>query len=157
MILFGFGVAVLMRVTQAILLFTGIAAGSESGFFLETGKIVVRMAAVFLIFYLPYLLRMLGAGDVKLFALATVFLPEKDCIPFFAGSFLFAGVAALVKLCRQKNVRERLYYLGSYVADVIRLGKVTPYLDAKQDRKRVSLHMAGPMMAGLVCHICGLY
>lgn len=147
-ILFGLCVAAVWWIAQCI----GLEAPLE-----ESCRLLFRMGGVCLLFFLPYRLGMLGAGDVKLFTLSAAFLDGKDCVAFLAGSMLFAGLASIAKMAAQRNVKERMYYFCSYLADVIRLGKCGLYLETEQDRKRVSLHMAGPMLAGLLCHICGFY
>lgn len=156
-ILFGFFVAAVTRLLQGILLLPDATEGAVSAFLWETGKILFRMGAVFFIFFLPYLLGMLGAGDVKLFTLSAAFLGGSDIYAFLAGSLLFAALTAVVKMFGQSNLKERLYYFASYLSDVIRCGKLKLYLNEGQDKRRVSLHMAGPMAAGLFCHICGFY
>lgn len=125
----------------------------------ELGLLLLRVGIVFAILYPFYMLGMLGAGDVKLYCMSAAFLKGKDCIIFFAGSMLLAAVLALLKLLYQKNIRERLYYFCSYLVDTIRIGSFRLYFGGAdwKTRRRASLHMAGPMLAGLLLHMCGVY
>lgn len=127
----------------------GIAGGSLGGQLLleKWVGLLLRTGGVFLVFFLLYRLGMIGAGDVKLFALSAAMLEKEDCIPFLLASMLFAGAAAAGRLILDKNAGERLYYFCSYVAEVARSRRFRLYLSG-QERRRFSVHMAGPMLAG---------
>lgn len=137
LILCGFLIGLAARVTRWI---TGHG---------EIGGPVLRAVGIFALFYFFFRLGMLGAGDVKLFSLSVFLLDKADCVPFVAASLVFSGIAAAGKLLMEKNVRERLGYFCSYVADVARCGKLRLYLSGEKGENS-SVHMAGPMLAGLL-------
>ncbi len=125
----------------------------------QAGLLLVQTGAVFMVLYLVYRIGVLGAGDVKLYCMSAVFLDSGDFFSFLTASFSFAAAIALLKLIYQKNARERLYYFCSYVVDVARLGRFKLYWEDTdvRMRKQAGLHMAGPMLAGLLFHMCGLW
>lgn len=120
---------------------------------------MLRAGAVFAVSYPLYKLGMLGAGDVKLYSMSTAFLTGEDCVAFLAGSLLFAAAAACVKLFTQRNLWERLGYFCSYLVDVLRQRDWRLYLEEAgfAQKKKASLHLAGPMLAGLLFHMLGVY
>ena len=131
-------------------------AGGDVGLWKGAGLQFLGVGLVLLILYLLFKPGMIGAGDVKLFCVAMIFLNSKSRFSFLILSILLAAVAAFLKIIFQKSGRERLGYFCSYVADLIRLGHFRLYwegADFKQ-RKKASLHMSGPMLAGLLIHIC---
>lgn len=117
---------------------------------------IIGVGIIFVLLYLLYKPGMLGAGDVKLFCVAMFFLNSKSRFSFLILSILLAAVAAMFKIIFGKSGRERFGYFCSYIADMIRLGQFKLYwegVDFKQ-RKKASLHMSGPMLAGLLLHLC---
>ena len=109
---------------------------------------------VFVALYLFYKIGMLGAGDVKLYAIASLFLSHQNFLWFLLSSMTIAVVIGVLRLVKQKNVRQRIYYFCSYTAEVIRLGKISLYLSdlSKTEQRKATVHMAGPMLAG--CILC---
>lgn len=124
----------------------------------QIGSLLVQAGTIFAALYLFYRIGVLGAGDVKLYCMSAVFLDSTDFIPFFAAGFCLAAAGSLLKLLYQKSARERLCYFCSYVADIVRLGRFKLYWEDSNAgmKKKASLHMAGPMLAGLLFHMCGL-
>lgn len=127
----------------------GEPADSSRFWLLDWGELLLRTGSVFFIFFFLYRLGMLGAGDVKLFALSAAMLEKGDCIPYLSASMVAAALAAVVRLAADRNAGERIYYFCSYVAEVVRFRRFRLYLSG-EERCRYSVHMAGPMLAGLV-------
>ena len=123
------------------------------------GGMLLWMGIVFILLYPFYKLGMLGAGDVKLYSVAAAFFAGKNCMGFLAVSMVIAAVLALFKLLYEKNVRDRLFYFCSYLADVLKYGSFRLYLREADvsEHKRASLHMAGPMLLGCICYLCNMY
>ena len=151
----GFGSALLYRGIQCAWgLFEQI---SVLTLLTETGFWLLRILLLFLGTYPLYCLRMLGAGDVKLLGMSAAFLSGWECKIFLFGSLLFAAAASLFKLFVCRNGKERMWYFCSYMADVLRFGRFDLYFEGERSKK-ASLHMAGPMLAGLLsCIFLVLY
>jgi len=112
----------------------------------------IRSLCVAAMLYLLFMSGMLGAGDVKLCAVAVLYLDGKESIRFLAAGFLVAAVVSIGKMVVCKNVRERITYFFSYIAEILRTGKIRLYFKEELAlvEKKAVMHMAGPMLAGLV-------
>lgn len=117
---------------------------------------MVRAFGVVAVFYLLFMLGMLGAGDVKLCAVAVLFLDLRQSILFLATGFLMAAAVSTGKMLFCGNLRERMSYFFSYVTEIVRTGKVVPYFreELALVEKKAVVHMAGPMLAGLMICWC---
>lgn len=93
-----------------------IVAGIASGFFIHTifpsgSGFVFAVSGLFLGFFmfLPlYMLRIMGAGDVKLMALVGCFLGAQDVIGAALGTLLAGGVLSLLFSLKLKSTRQLL-------------------------------------------------
>ena len=117
---------------------------------------VVRTAITTVILYPFFKIGVLGAGDVKLVAVCAAFLKTGDCVPVFVTGLIVAAIAGFCKLLFLGNTRERIYYLFSYGMDVVQFGVWKPYWTKENLhlKKDASLRMAGPLLAGVLLHIC---
>lgn len=98
---------------------------------------IVGMGIPFVFLFLPYLLRVLGAGDVKLFMVAGLFLGQEGIIKAFVSAFLTGGIYAGYKLIRTKGFKSRFLYLGQYVKRIRITGKLEEYVKGPWERKAV--------------------
>lgn len=124
-----------------------------TGIFLVSGELLGAIPRVFLVsavLYGLFMLGMLGAGDVKLCGMSVLFLDGKQSVLFLAAGFLTAGAVSLGKMIFCGNLRERISYFCSYVADILRTGKVGLYFreELSMVEKNAVVHLAGPMLAG---------
>ncbi len=142
---------------------SGTKGTAESGWTLFAGlagksmfAAVGRAIGVTAVLYLLFMLGMLGAGDVKLCAVAVLFLNLRQSILFLASGFLIAAVVSLGKMIFGGNLRERIHYFFSYMAEIVRTGKMGLYFreELALVEKKAVVHMAGPMLAGLVICRC---
>lgn len=113
---------------------------------------IPRALLVSAVLYGLFMLGMLGAGDVKLCGMSVLFLSWKQSILFLVAGFLAAGAVSLGKMLFCGNLRERISYFCSFVADVLRTGKVGLYFreEISLVEKKAVVHLAGPMLAGLL-------
>lgn len=115
-------------------------------------KFIFFSFVIFLILYLFYKLGMIGAGDVKLYTVATLYLTPNQFLFFLLCSMILGAVMAMIQLIRLKNLRERLSYFFAYAVEVLLSRKFFLYLPNKSEPKKSSIHLAGPMLAG--CILC---
>lgn len=129
------------------------------GLGMEVGLVLLRAGAIFGIFYPLYKLGMLGAGDVKLFCLLAFFLKGRECAVCIAGSMVIAALIGLGKFLVQRNLRERISYFCSYVADVAKYKEFRLYFEnvGWQEKKRASIHMAGTVLLSVLLYEGGAY
>lgn len=120
----------------------------------------VSMTAAFLLTYPIFKIGALGGGDIKVFLVVGSYLPIEECLAVMTGAFFAGGVFGIVKLLREKNGKERLYYFLSYAGDVIRSRQFHLYEeDQKQDRKKYrknKIHFTIPIFIGAALKIGGI-
>lgn len=123
--------------------------------------IIGSVSLAFLLLYPLYKIGALGAGDVKLFMMIGSFCAAEEFLIILAGAFVIGAVFSLVKLLAEHNGRERLYYLFSYMSDVVRSGHWKIYgEDLVQDYhtyRRNKIHFAVPILLSAVMRTGGLF
>lgn len=82
----------------------------------------------FFLLILFYMIRVLGAGDIKLLMVVGLFLGRREILQVIAWSFFFGGIYALIKLIRGKCFRQRFTYFFSYLRRVAVKGKAESYV-----------------------------
>lgn len=124
-----------------------ITAGVE-----KIGTMVLLLAA----FYPLFCLRMIGAGDVKLFAVLALHMPAAKVIYFVFFSCAFGGAAALLKMMFKKSIRRRFIYLKNYIKDSIKQGNFQAYYE-KQQGFQDMIPMAVPIGVSFFLYLGGMY
>lgn len=106
-----------------------------------------------LLIYFPlYLLRGMGAGDVKLMAAIGAAVGWADWVGILFLTTFFGGVAAIVAITRRHRVAETLHNMSLIVLSVAHRRapyEVNPELDVKNDRG-VRLPHAAAIACGVV-------
>lgn len=69
---------------------------------------VVVSIALLVALYVFFAIRTLGAGDIKLLMMLSIFLNIKDFIGTVVCAFLIAGCMAVIKIIKQKNINKVL-------------------------------------------------
>lgn len=114
-ILFGFSIGLLSML-------------EEKGNFDSYMNYIIGCFLPFFPLILLYSIRVLGAGDVKLFMAVGLFLGRKEILQVMIWSFLFGGIYALIEMLRKKCFRRRFTYLFSYIRRVAASGKLEAYV-----------------------------
>lgn len=94
------------------------------GIYYFLGNISVPVVLLYLLFQM----RVLGAGDIKLFSMIGSFLTMKELFTCMAYSFFSAGIWAVFLLAFDKKRRRRLAYAARYLAEIFLTGKILPYI-----------------------------
>lgn len=95
--------------------------------------ILLQLKNMFLIFVLLYpffLIKGLGAGDIKLLMMSAFYMKSDELFKYIALTIIIAGVISIVKMIIYKESRERLKYLIAYIcktAMTISAGVVDKY------------------------------
>jgi prepilin peptidase CpaA len=84
---------------------------------------------VVLLFWL-YALKMLGAGDIKLFCASGAIMGLDFVIRSMVFSFLAGGIIALAIMIARRNVKERVRHLASYIKHSFLTMSLKPYNDS---------------------------
>lgn len=116
-----------------------IAAGLAAGFAIQVAEYQVRgiyyylrnISVPVILLYLLFQMRVLGAGDIKLFSMigSIVTIQELGRCMFFG--FAAGGFMALILLAADRRRWERLKYGGRYLAQMVLTGQLKPYVPPK--------------------------
>lgn len=80
-----------------------------------------------ILFYLLFLMRVLGAGDIKLFSMIGGILTIEELLLCIWYSFIIGGILSLLYLLRDKHGWKKLKYAWDYLLCVCRYQKIVPY------------------------------
>lgn len=97
----------------------GLALSAQRGG--AEGILDVLCAVVFtIIFLFPfYSMRGLGAGDIKLLAAVSGFLPSKEYLLCFAGAFVIGAVCGVAGLVRTRGRVHKIHFAVPVAASVL--------------------------------------
>lgn len=146
-------------------IFFGILAGlffhvQEDGWYGVCGA-VVPLLIPFVLLYPIYKIGALGAGDIKLFMLSGSFLTTEQLVHVIVVSFIIAGLFSLMKMISEKNGKERMQYLLSYLLEMCKTREWKLYEeDSGQDThiyKSNKIHFALPICISVMLGVGGLF
>lgn len=106
--------------------------------------IVIPIVLLFII----YVLRMLGAGDVKLFSAIGSIMGVRFVIYAMAYSIIAGGLIALIILIINKNGRSRMKYLIEYLKNSIITFKLYPYENFNNKNDGIKFHFSYAIFCG---------
>lgn len=103
-----------------------------------------------------FLLRMLGAGDIKLFcALGSILGAEKILECIFFSMLIGAGISAAI-LISTGSISQRFLYFILYVKELINTGKIRPYHCGGMSSPE-NFHFTVPVFLSVVLYAGGAY
>ena len=143
-------------VASAVLCGLGLVVltASEGDSFVMIFSFFLRIGAVILVFFPFFLLRMMGAGDIKMMAVIL------GCLGLKAGSlavgygFLVGAVLALVKMLLQRNLLKRLSTLFVYLRRLFLTKEIVPYYIAQRDGGSVVIPFTACLFLGYLWFLC---
>lgn len=108
---------------------------------------VIQMFIPVVVLFLLFLMRALGAGDIKLFSMIGSIWNLKILCCCMIFSFLTGAVLSLLKLLYQKNLFTRLKYFCRYVWNCLGTGHILVY-DRHSDGKQNTIYFSTAVLAG---------
>lgn len=115
-----------------------------------------------ILFFPLFIMRAMGAGDIKLFAVTGAFFTIPQNMKCIVIAIAIGGVIALIKILFYKNVRERFRYFFSYLRNVfqhIMVGQMysPPYMDTSKSEtvKTVGVKFSLPILLSVICVMGG--
>ena len=111
----------------------------------------IRIFVPVLVFFLFFLMRVLGAGDIKLFSVISSFIGLKELAEVLFYSFFTGAVFSLIILIRNRNLSARLMYVLNYVKTAL-VTKSIPYYDYKSDGKQNVIPFSAVIFAGFLIY-----
>ena len=119
---------------------------------IRSGKVANRLIAMGL-FYLLFQMRVLGAGDIKLFSMIGSILTIGELYQCMACSFLVAGAGAAALLATDRNRWIRLRYAIQYLFEALRFGIKRPY-EPPSGAGKLFFPFAVPILFGTAIACC---
>ncbi len=137
----------------------GILTGFIRAFSFGGMKVVLGAAGlvliVFAIGYPLWLLRGIGAGDVKLLMVIACYLPKDELKICAVTTMLLAGAIALLKLLIYRESRERLKYFFCYLRKLIWCQSADTY-EINRQNKHCVIRLSIPMLCSVLLQMGGL-
>lgn len=141
-----------------------IAVGTAAGLVMtyrscSLAGILEALAGMFLIFtafYPFYLLRGIGAGDVKLFMMMCCHIRGGRLLHYLLVTMLLAAVVSMAKMIVYAESRERLFYLGRYLRKAALTGAVDEYR-IDRTRKKCLIRLSVPAFISLLLMYMNVY
>lgn len=104
-------------------------------------EIVMGIVFPIVVFFPLFLIRAMGAGDIKLFALTGAFFTLGENVKCIVTAIFIGGAIALIKVLICKSMRERMKYMLAYFGNLIKYAVAgntydVPYID-KENREAV--------------------
>ena len=110
-----------------------------------------------LLFFPLFLIRAMGAGDIKLFAVTGTFFTIGENLKCIVLAIMLGGVFALIKVLFYRNLRERLKYMFTYFRNVLQFAGTGsfygfPYADRENDEcvKRAGIKFSLPILIAAI-------
>ncbi len=115
----------------------------------------------FCILYPFYRIGGLGAGDVKLLLMTGSFFSSDMQLHIMAFSFIIGAILCIEKIISENNFKDRMQYLFSYLADVLRTGQWKMYEEnLNQDSRKCKsnkIHFALPVCFSVMLGLGGIF
>ncbi len=111
------------------------------------GVFFVNVSMPMILFYLLFLIHVLGAGDVKLFSMIGGIWGFQILCKTIVISFLAGAVMSLCKLLYQRNLISRLLVFREYVRQVLYTGRLSEYPQEVQGKDHV-IHFSIAILIG---------
>lgn len=128
----------------------GMSGRGAAGYLLP-GAVV--LAALYPLFRIG----VIGAGDVKLLSVCVGYFPHQKILYFLFFSLLISAIISVFKICKQKNLKERIAYLWEYAAAVAVSGHWRLYFCKDTDRRSAGICLSGPILCSMLLYWGGVY
>ena len=132
------------------LLYSMTVRGQES-----IGFVLGNMLFPILLLYFLFLIHVLGAGDIKLFVVMSLFSDTKHLLVLIVVSFLVGGIFALVKLLTERRLVYRISVFSGYVSSCIKNRQIAPY--TKTESSDLMHFSAAIFAAYIICTVTGYF
>lgn len=110
---------------------------------------------VFALGYPFYLMRGIGAGDIKLMMVIACYLPKEELKICVVVTMLIAGVIAVIKLLFYKESRKRFVYLFRYLRKLIWCQAMDDY-EVDRENKHCVIRLSVPMFWSVLLQAGGI-
>ncbi len=122
-----------------------IAAGSGLGIILFLRDAMVPVVLLYLLF----IIRALGAGDIKLLSVIAGIIGIEDTLLIVGSSFAVGAVASAVKMAIHREIAIAIRTAVAYLGRIIKSGKIEKYPEERRDSKN-TIHFTLAIAVGYV-------
>lgn len=133
-------------------MFIGLVTGLVLGNLQGLADSFLGIIIPFLLLIILYALRMLGAGDIKLFSAIGAVLGFKAVLLIMAYTFLAGGIIAVFIIIIRKNAKERFLHIFRYLKSVIFTLSIQPYTDFEDNKDKAKFRMAYAIACGTIIY-----
>lgn len=122
----------------------------------EAGGIILflrNISVPVILFFLLFLMHVLGAGDIKLFSMIGGILNIEELFLCIRYSFWIGGIMCVLHLMADKNRLMKLKYACVYVSDLVRCQKLVPY-QLPDDIPKSKMAFSIAILLGWICAFC---
>lgn len=116
---------------------------------------LIQISLPVLVFYLLFLMRALGAGDIKLFSVIGSCIGLEGLVEVVIYSFLSGAAFSCIVLIRNQNLYSRLTYFSGYIRTALLTKSITKY-DYESDGKQNCIHFSASILVGFFVYLGGL-
>ena len=116
---------------------------------------LIQISLPVVIFYLLFLMRALGAGDIKLFSVISSCIGLHSLLKIIIFSFLLGAVLSCFVLIHNINLYSRLSYFSSYIKTALLTKSITKY-DYQSDGKQNFIHFSVPVLIAYIMYLGGM-
>ena len=116
----------LIIIGYALALVTMVIVNGTEQFYIYFIRALWPIPALFIF----YFLKALGAGDIKLFSVISVFCPTDFFIRFIILSLVTAAIWGIVKLSLNRELHTRMLGVASHIRECVVSGEVSHYVPA---------------------------
>lgn len=113
------------------------------------GKKILQMMVVFIVFYPFFLIKGIGAGDIKLFMMLSLYFEKEKIFLIVAISFFLAAVISIIKILFDRNAREQLYKGLGFLRKLVITKTLDPY-ECNKTNKNTMVRMSLPITIATV-------
>lgn len=120
---------------------------------LGLGGVAVWICGTVSLLLLPvvlFLLRMFGAGDVKLISVIGGYTGVAFGLKVFAASIIIGGVFSFIRCVRYGYLINRLHYFAEYVSNSLRTRSLKPYYVKERDGEAVIIPFSIAIALGFI-------
>ena len=105
----------------------GMMTAILSGGLIGLIQALLRATLPILILYALYVIRVLGAGDVKLLSCISLMCSTQEAIQLIFFSFCIGAVVTVIRLCINGQGVVRLFHFVTYIRYCVQTKQVVPY------------------------------
>lgn len=126
-----------------------IVAGIVVGLITSDIKNIMNGIIIFIILYPFFLIKGLGAGDIKLMIMVGCFQDWKTYITCMAISMTIAAIISIIKIITNEDCKNRMIYLAKYCRKLAITGVIDNY-EVDKKNKRVMVRLSMPVLCGVL-------